>query len=444
MPMADGADLGHALKLPPKDAIAYFEAKGYQVTFDWHEMLEGAHAQAFTVAHAARMDVLQDIRGRMQKVLDQGLTEKQFVEVMTHRLKAAGWWGKQVLVDEQGGAREVQLGSPHRLRTIYRTNTATAFNSARYKQQKEGSDHRPYWQYIAVLDSRTRPAHAALHGKVFRHDDPIWDSIYPPNGFGCRCRVSTLSEFRLKKDGLKAESSEGHLRTEEVDVAVDKRTGEVVRREVTVWRGKDQFGKAASFRPDPGWSYNPGAAGFGTDVDLMRKLTQVEDRAIRSQVVQAINNAPERHRAFAVWVGQVLPKRGAGHSAQTVHLMSEEVADFARAHEVDPARVLVINEKNLAHMESAKHVEDGIALTVDELRRLPALLSSKNVRIFWDHTHQNVLYAVSLGDGETIVVPTTPARHLKKVKGRLDQLVNGYRISDRRLDTDKKRFEEMP
>ncbi len=437
-------DLYHAMKLPPKDAIAYFEAKGYQVTFDWHEMLEGAHAKAFTVAHMARMDTLADVRRQMLKVFDQGISEKQFVDVMTHRMKAAGWWGKQVFVDEQGGARTVQLGSPHRLRTIYRVNTAVAFNAARYKQQKEGSDGRPYWQYIAVLDSRTRPAHAALHGKVFRHDDPIWDSIYPPNGFGCRCRVRTLSDFRLEKEGLSVDSSAGQLSTEQVEVATDKRTGEVITRDVTVWRGADRFGKPATFRPDPGWSYNPGAAAFGTDVDLMRKLSQVEDRAIRSQVVQAINNAPERHRAFGSWVDSVLPKRGAGHTAQTVHLMTEPVAEFASTHGVDPARVLVMNEKNLSHLESAKHIEDGIALTVDELRRLPALLAGDGVRIFWDRTHQNVLYAVALGDGETIVVPTTPARHLKKVKGKLDQVVNGYRISDQRLDTDKKRFEEMP
>jgi SPP1 gp7 family putative phage head morphogenesis protein len=442
MPKGDFS-LGTALKMPPKDAIAYFEAKGYRITFDWHEMREGAHAKAFTVAHAARMDVLSDIRGRMQKVLDQGIGEKQFVDVMTHRLKAAGWWGKEILVDKQGGARQVQLGSPHRLRTIYRTNMATAFNAARFKQQKENADGRPYWQYIAVMDNRTRPSHAALHDKVFRHDDPIWGSIYPPNGFGCRCRVRAYSEHRLQQKALAVDSSEGQLRTEQVEVAVDKRTGEVITREGTVWNGKDRFGQPATFRPDPGWSYNPGEAAFGTDVDLMRKLTQVEDRAIRTQVVQAINNAPERQLAFGAWVTQVLPRRGTGHSAQTVHLMSEEVADFSRQHGAEPARVMVMNERNVAHVESAKHIEDGIALSPDELRRLPELLARPETRVYWDQVHQNVLYAVPISETETILVPTTPMRNLKKVKGRLDQVVSAFKISDRRLATDKKRFDGM-
>lgn len=438
--MAD-VDLGYVLKLPPKDAISYFEAKGYRVTFDWHEMLQESHAQAFTVAHAARLDVLEDIRTEMQAVLDGGLTERSFVDALTPRLKAKGWWGKQIIVDSQGGAKEVQLGSPHRLRTIYRANMATAFNAARYKQQMEVSDSRPYWQYIAVMDSKTRPSHAALHGKVFRFDDPIWDSIYPPNGFGCRCRVSTLSKFRLKKDGLEVDSSEGHLRTEEMDVAVDKRTGEVIRREVTIWHGKDRFGNDATFRPDPGWSYNPGAAAFGSDVELMRKLTQVKDRTIRAQVVQAINNSELRQQVFATWVTAVIPMRGAGHSAQTVHLMSEEVSDFARQRGDEPARVLVMNEKNVAHIESARHVTDGVALTKEELQQLPVLMTK--AKVYWDREHQNVLYAIKMSDTDTILVPASESRKLKRIKGRLDQVVNAFKITDRRLETNRERFEPM-
>lgn len=38
-------------------------------------------------------------------------------------------------------------------------------------------------------DSRVREAHHKLDGKVFATNDPIWDKIYPPNGWGCRCTV---------------------------------------------------------------------------------------------------------------------------------------------------------------------------------------------------------------------------------------------------------------
>jgi hypothetical protein len=36
-----------------------------------------------------------------------------------------------------------------------------------------------------------------------RRDDPFWQTNYPPNGWGCRCRVRPYSEAALKKRGLK-------------------------------------------------------------------------------------------------------------------------------------------------------------------------------------------------------------------------------------------------
>lgn len=45
-------DLAYAARLPPKEAVAYFRAKGYNITWNWYEQLADAHARAFTVAKA--------------------------------------------------------------------------------------------------------------------------------------------------------------------------------------------------------------------------------------------------------------------------------------------------------------------------------------------------------------------------------------------------------
>jgi SPP1 gp7 family putative phage head morphogenesis protein len=175
-------DLLYAIGLPPEEAIKYFQSKGYAFSWDWYDVWQEAHALAFTVAKAMRMDVLQTIRDEMQKVFDEGITLDQFRKDLEPRLKALGWWGKTMVADETGAA-SVQLGSPWRLATIYNTNFQTGYSAGRWKTFMDNSADRPYGMYVAVLDSVTRPAHRALHGKVFPLDDPFWTYFGPPNGW---------------------------------------------------------------------------------------------------------------------------------------------------------------------------------------------------------------------------------------------------------------------
>lgn len=67
-----------------------------------------------------------------------------------------------------------------------RVNQHLAYQVERYKQMTDPDvfEMSPFWQYCAVVDPVTRSAHAALHGKVFRANDPFWDHWYPPNSCG--------------------------------------------------------------------------------------------------------------------------------------------------------------------------------------------------------------------------------------------------------------------
>lgn len=251
-------DLQAILGLEPAAAIEYLKGKGYQITWDWQEMLDEAHEKAFTVAKAMRLDLLSDIRAALETSLEKGQTLKQFVTELQPVLEAQGWWGKQVIVDSQGNGELVQLGSPRRLKTIYQANLQSAYMAGRRAEQEATVDTHPYWQYVAILDGKTRPSHRALAGKVYRADDPIWKAIYPPNGFNCRCRVVALSEAAMKRRKLTLVYSAGTVRTETVEVGVNKRTGEIRTAEVTVVRTTDAAGKPVLFRTDPGFNHGPG------------------------------------------------------------------------------------------------------------------------------------------------------------------------------------------
>jgi len=251
-------DLAYALRLPPEKAIAYLQAKGYAFSWDWYDVWQEAHRKAFTVAKVMRKDLLDDIRKAVETALADGQTFAEFRKGLEPTLKAKGWWGKVPLGDGDGGVEVVQLGSPWRLRTIYRTNLQTAYQAGRWQTQVEGKEERPYLQFVAVLDARTRPSHAALNGKVFPIDDPFWDTFYPPLDWGCRCRVRALSVDNVKERGLKIETGAGRIET--VERLVSKTTGEL--RPATRIRVTDAVGQPVTVATGPGWAYNPGKQDF--------------------------------------------------------------------------------------------------------------------------------------------------------------------------------------
>lgn len=226
--------------LPPQKAIEFFKDKGFQFTWNWHEMWNDDHNKAFTVAKVTTLDILQDIRDAVTAALKEGTTFKEFADVLIPTLQSKGWWGKQ-----EADGKTVQLGSPWRLETIFRTNIQSAFQVGHYRDMtsQEVKKARPFWEYVAVLDSRTRPKHAKWDGTILPHDDKWWDTHYPPNGWNCRCTVRTLSQRQMDRKGLSV-SKRPNLNNKD-------------------WKNPDT-GKVEKVPDgiDPGFAFNPGKKDF--------------------------------------------------------------------------------------------------------------------------------------------------------------------------------------
>ncbi|MDW0617360.1 phage minor head protein [Mannheimia haemolytica] len=421
MPNDKELDVSYVLRLEPELAVDYLRAKGVNITWDWHEQLEEAHARAFTVAKATRAEVLDTLRWATEKAIVEGVSEREYIKQLEPMLKELGWWGKTV--DENGNT--VQLGSPRRLKTILRTNKLTAYHAARYAEQMANVDEQPYWQYVAVKDSRTRASHLALHGKVYRADDPIWQTMYPPNDWGCRCRVRALSEFALKKQGLSVSVSGDNITTETAIAGINKDTGEEIR--TTVSRIKTDQGE---MKVGAGWNYNVGSAAFGTDVAVIRKLRQVKNRELRQQTIQAINDNPIRHKLFEQWVKSNLGKRGASARYMSAGLVTTDIAKKVAelsGQEKTSELVLVMTEKRLEHANSDKHHQTGVGLTVDEYASISRIIAKPGA-VLWDSErgHNNLIY---LNQDKTIkVVVDAPSKDKLKPAEKVDAVINAYRV----------------
>jgi len=142
--------------------------------------------RAFTMAHVEDQGILDALRAELEKVLQGGGTWADF------RSSARGF------LDET-------ITDAH-LQTVFQTNLQTAYNAGKYYEGIDAIDVLPYWEYVTVGDDFVRPAHAALDGRVWRKDNPVWDTIYPPNGFNCRCSVVEHDAQSLNAEKLKAET----------------------------------------------------------------------------------------------------------------------------------------------------------------------------------------------------------------------------------------------
>ncbi|WP_330146953.1 phage minor head protein [Shewanella oncorhynchi] len=376
-------DLSIAINQAPADAVAYFRAKGFAISDDWQDVWTRAHARAFTVAKATQMDVLTAIRNEVDAALSQGLTAKQFQANLKPQLEKLGWWGKKEV-----DGREVQLGSPYRLNTIYRQNLQTAYMAGRYRRMLSRTKTHPYWQYVAIDDGQTRPAHARLRGKVFRFDDPIWDIIYPPNGWGCRCRVRALTEAQVKAMGITVENGEGYIQRFDTET-VARGTGEVL----TVPHARIDLPDGSSMSPDLGWAYSPGEAAFGTDVAVAKKLGTIQSLDTRAQFIQALNNSPLRHAQFAQWTDEVLAanpeqKRRPGLGVQALGFMTPSIQAAVTARlGREPSALLAIRARELT-------AKNGLQPSV--VKRLPLMLTTPEA-VIWDSENQYLLYVYPAG-----------------------------------------------
>lgn len=161
------------------EAIAAAKRRGVVLPDVYYgAMQDAARAEAFSIAGLATLTQLEDVWDDLQRNLASGAT----------------------FADWQAQASTMALVLPdHRLDNIYRTNLQSSWNSGRAEQILRNRRTHPWLRYDAVNDSRTRPAHAAMDGKIFHVDDPIWNSWYPPCGYRCRCRVIAMTDAEAKR-----------------------------------------------------------------------------------------------------------------------------------------------------------------------------------------------------------------------------------------------------
>lgn len=390
------------LDLSPADAVAFFKAKGEAISWDWHEVLGQQNSEVFTVAKATSLDVLRAIREQVDLAVGPGQTFEEFKKALRPKLQDLGWWGRQEVLDaETGEVKSVQLGSDRRLRTIFQTNVQTSYMAGRFTRLVGNTDDRPYWQYVAIMDGRTRPAHAALHGRVFRWDDPIWKVIFPPNGWGCRCRARALTADEVKAKGLTVENGADRIVTKEVQLGKDGPTVTVQGLKGAGLNGKDVFW------PDPGWDYNPGETPSRARTltqSMADKVTKVPASIGAKAAAELLADAGAARLLDDAWQGWVQDVQSdpaiRGRSGVLGYVREHDLAAAAsRGVQVGTA-VMSVNDATLLSRSRAGTLSGTQWPGLSELLRKPQA-------VLWDKGQRTLIYVLpdaQLGQASRIVV----------------------------------------
>ena len=230
-----------AFRLPFAEQVAAFRLRlGDLVpTARWDDLRHAQHDRAFMVAGAVKADLLADLAKAVDKAIAEGTGFDAFKKDFRGIVEKHGWHGWT--------GEGTPKGEAWRMRVIYRTNMATSYAAGRMAQLVDGKFK--FWVYKHGGSLEPRVQHLAWDGVALAPDHPFWAEHFPPNDWGCSCRVfGARTEAGIKR--VNGDPSKG---LPDDWQAISSKTGAPVG-----------IGK--------GWDYAPGASVADTVIALRGKL----------------------------------------------------------------------------------------------------------------------------------------------------------------------------
>ncbi|WP_338416689.1 phage minor head protein [uncultured Sphaerotilus sp.] len=387
---------GIAFKTPFDEQLEFFRAKLNLPTDRWDDIMRSAHDRAFIVAGAAKADLLQDLRQAVDGVIGNGHSIGRFrkdFQAIAARHGWTGWTGE--------GSK---AGEAWRTRVIYQTNLQTSYAAGRWRQLNDPAvlAGLPYWEYVhrdGVL--HPRPQHLAWNGLTLRHDDAFWRTHYPPNGWGCHCRVRARVKPRA---GNSTERPDGWD-------ALDPKT--------QAPRGIDK-----------GFDYQPGASAAAPLQGLIDQKLIKLDAPIGAAMGRHLEPAVRMERQQAWWNTlddwRGTPQRG---RVAVVGAIAPEHLDWLmREKKIAPQSAAVgIREGLVRGTKQDRHMSAQDGLADSDWRRLPEIIAQPEA-VYYDERTGKLVYVVSSGDDAQTKLSLE--FDYRVGKERLNMIVSGFRQAE--------------
>ncbi len=178
------ADELSLFKMNFSEAIKYITQR-YPVLFDnLEEITQEVRKNFFWIKKSTDLQITKSLLESLKSSVTNGLSLKSWRKNSKEVLEKSGFGDKGYYTEN-----------------VFRTNVRSFYSAGHYEAQSKNIKNKPYWLYDGIEDGREREHTRMYNGKVFRADDPIWQKIYPPNGYNCRCKVIALDYEQVAREG---------------------------------------------------------------------------------------------------------------------------------------------------------------------------------------------------------------------------------------------------
>lgn len=350
------SDLAGIFKRPFAEQLAAFRLRlGNRVpTRAWDDLVRGQHDRAFVVAGATKAELLADLADAVDRTISEGRTLDQFRADFRDIVERNGWHGWT--------GEGTKRGEAWRTRVIYQTNLRTSYMAGRHAQLIAGNFK--FWVYRHGGSIEPRLQHLAWDGLVLPPDHPFWQKHFPPNDWGCSCRVfgarTLAGARRLGGDPSKVLQPGWNT--------PDPRTGT-----------PPGIGK--------GWDYAPGASVSQT-VSLAARLLERLPTDVGAPLGGVLASLIER--AWPSWLAEAMTRKDARPGV--VGTISADFAKTLAARGIEPRGAPVFVRPGLVAGQKAERYErQGKALAPADWLSLPVRFRDPQA-ILWDPEGETFLF----------------------------------------------------
>lgn len=188
----------HSEDYTPDKALSALARKTGLTRKEFDSLTDEMKGRAMTVAGLEKAAIEKEVKTLLLQAIKNGDDLKAF----KFRLNEAFIKYSMPVYGDIGAVGQAVLD--HHAETVFRTNVMDAYNQGRREalQDPVVEEAFPAWEYSAILDGRTRDSHAAMDGKIFMANDPVWNRITPPNGYNCRCVLIPINKYDFTREML--------------------------------------------------------------------------------------------------------------------------------------------------------------------------------------------------------------------------------------------------